>query len=63
MSKTKPPVLEIEKAPAPSKGVKLARANRAACNDLANDERAALMGRAMNLIYGSNGPKVSAHRR
>ena len=47
----------------PTKGVKVARANRSECNTLTNDERAALTNRAMNLIYGSNGPQVPARRR
>lgn len=49
--------------PAPTKGVRIARANRSQCNTLANDERAALTSRALNLIYGSNGPEVPARRR
>lgn len=49
--------------PASTKGVKIARANRLKCNTLSNDERAALTSRALNLIYGSNGPEVPARRR
>jgi|GEM_PF-2868334 len=47
----------------PTKGVKIARANRSECNALTNDERATLTSRAMNIIYGSHGPKVPARRR
>lgn len=50
-------------APAPTKGVIIARANRSECNTLSNDERAALTSRAMNLIYGSHVPQVPARRR
>jgi hypothetical protein len=57
------PALEVEKPPAPSRGVNVARANRSECNTLGNEDRAALMGRAMNLIYGTNGPQVPARRR
>jgi hypothetical protein len=49
--------------PAPTKGVAIARANRSKCNTLSNEQRAALTSRAMNLIYGSNGPEVPARRR
>lgn len=49
--------------PAPTKGVAIARANRSECNTLTNEQRAALTSRAMNLIYGSNGPEVPARRR
>ena len=49
--------------PPESKGVRIARANRSECNTLGNEDRAALMGRAMNLIYGTNGPQVTARRR
>ena len=47
----------------PSKGVAVARANRSECNSLSNDQRDMLTSRAMNLIYGSNGPQIPAHRR
>jgi len=63
MNDPRQPALEVEKPPAPSKGVKVARANRTACNALESEDRAALMGRAMNLIYGANGPQVPARRR
>lgn len=51
-----------EQPPAPSKGVRIARANRAKCNDLGNEDRAALMGKALNLIYGTHGSEVPARR-
>jgi hypothetical protein len=62
------PISTIKKSSAaakatPTKGVTVARANRSECNTLTNDERAALTNRAMNLIYGSNGPQVPARRR
>jgi hypothetical protein len=57
------PALEDEKPPAPSKGVEVARASRSECNALGNKDRAALMGRAMNLIYGTNGPQIPDRRR
>jgi len=63
MNAPRQPALEVEKPPEPSKGVKVARANRSECNTLENEDRAALMGRAMNLIYGTNGPQVPARRR
>jgi len=63
MNSPRQPALEVEKPPAPSKGVKVARANRSECNALGNEDRAALMSRAMNVIYGTNGPKVPARRR
>ena len=63
MNAPRQPDLEAEKPPVPSKGVKVARANRSECNTLGNEDRAALMSRAMNLIYGTNGPQVPARRR
>lgn len=57
------PALEDDKPPAPSKGVNVARANRSECNALGNENRAALMGRAMHFIYGTNGPQIPARRR
>lgn len=42
-------------APAPTKGVILARANRSDCNTLSDDQRAALLRRAMNSIYSGSG--------
>lgn len=63
MKDPRQPDLEAEKPPAPSKGVKVARTNRSECNTLGNEDRAALMGRAMNLIYGTNGPQIPARRR
>ncbi len=53
----------VTAAPAPTKGVTIARTNRSECNTLSNDERAALTSRAMNLIYGSHVPQVPARRR
>ena len=50
-------------APAPTKGVVIARANRSECNTLSNDQRAALTSRAMSVIYGSHDPQVPARRR
>ncbi|MBL9113512.1 MAG: hypothetical protein JNJ83_00785 [Verrucomicrobiaceae bacterium] len=63
MPSSKPSASPTEKPPVPSKGVKLARANRSLCNEQGSEEREALMSRAMNLIYGGNGQQVPARRR
>jgi hypothetical protein len=63
MNAPRQPAPEVEKPPALSEGVKVARANRSECNALGNEDRAALMGRAMQLIYGNNGPQVPTRRR
>ena len=54
---------EADRPPAPTKGVVIARENRAQCNALSVEQRAALVGRAMVTIYGGPTPKASARRR
>jgi hypothetical protein len=42
-------------APAPTKGVIIARAHRSDCNTHSNDQRAALVRRAMNIVHSGSG--------
>lgn len=53
---------DADTPPAPTKGVLMARANRAKCNNLTDKQRTALMAQAMTMIYG-NVPQATPHRR
>ncbi len=54
---------EADRPPVPTKGVVIARENRAQCNNLTDEQRSALMARAMVTIYGETTTKASARRR
>ena len=54
---------EADRSPAATKGVVIARKNRAQCNSLTNEQRAALVRRAMVTIYGGPITQASACRR
>ena len=44
-------------------GVKIARENRAACDQLTDEQRAVLTAQAMTMIYGDTSPKNAPRRR
>lgn len=46
---------EADRPPAPTKGVVIARENRAQCNNLTDEQRSGLMARAMAMILPAAG--------
>ena len=63
MKKTAKTRDDADTPPAPSKWVKMCRENRSKCNNLTDEQRAALMAKAMVMIYGETAEKAPARRR